>query len=512
MATFGWDPLLGRCETWCDAPCGALKHPFRDCAGCEGSGYRCRADRFASWFNASSFATVGEWSRGYCGTWNGRKDTRAGDEGDCKLGERGSWAAPSELRGDEAALRRWCLRQCAACSRCAVASVSSTDCAWHSTCTRPLQLSRHGISYHSRRVRRERPPRNCSVASFPSEVGCSTPKMAAWYFGAEKQCGVAPGLATDLYQFGVPASMPQLARLVTDRLAPAYMYHSYWGFDSFLGLPEEDARALRPTEHLWGKGQFSMVHSFMQAAGAKRDAHGAEVYHVRPNKPLPTVDFMRKFTAREFGKAHRVRLVAGFYNETLTARLAKQAYPARFAEFDCDLWISTIQALRWMATHQLLVPGSLVACAPPSPGPAPGGSLEPRNGRARRARMCADLDACVLLCAELARSQTTTGLRRPFCAAASRWRTGTRRSSLASSGSCWRPPLSSRRFISSRKGASYAARCSSASWRWAARRRAAASRRDSLSARVGRGRRRRRARSCECRCPNACTKRRRCCS
>lgn len=136
----------------------------------------------------------------------------------------------------------------------------------------------------------------------------------------------------------------------------------YWGFDSFVGLPEETAGALRPSAHTWGVGQFSYSHAQF-ASNVTHDANGAEVYAMgeRAGQPLPSPDSVRlALQGRAFKPEHRARLVAGFYNDSLTPSLAAQARPAAYAEFDCDLHISTAQALRWMLTHELLVPGSLV--------------------------------------------------------------------------------------------------------------------------------------------------------
>ena len=87
-----------------------------------------------------------------------------------------------------------------------------------------------------------------------------------------------------------------------------------------------------------------MVHGFQ--ANATRDADNAEVYTIPAGKKLPSVEALRRITLRGFKSEHRVRLVSGFYNESLTSRLARQALPARYVEFDCDLMLSTFQALR----------------------------------------------------------------------------------------------------------------------------------------------------------------------
>ena len=56
-----------------------------------------------------------------------------------------------------------------------------------------------------------------------------------------------------------------------------------------------------------------------------------------------------------------IRLVAGYFNESLTSSVARSAHPAQYVDINCDLWVSTTGALRWLIIHGLLAPGSVVA-------------------------------------------------------------------------------------------------------------------------------------------------------
>ena len=105
--------------------------------------------------------------------------------------------------------------------------------------------------------------------------------------------------------------------------AVAVEYHTYWGFDSFVGLPEEADGALRPTDHVWGVGQFSLAAAY-HARSITRDAHGAEQYALPPGFKQPSAEAMRSLYSGWYKAHNRVRLVAGYYNESLTARLAAQ--------------------------------------------------------------------------------------------------------------------------------------------------------------------------------------------
>ena len=185
--------------------------------------------------------------------------------------------------------------------------------------------------------------------------------MVAWYFETETRCTLQPpGRGYDLFQFGIPSSMRNIIQLLDERglLRSGSMYHTYWGLDSFVGLPEEDPAALRPTDRLWGAGQFSIARAYH--ASIHRDRDGAEVYDVPHEVTVPSAEHMRSLYAGWFKPHQRVRMVAGFFNESLTASLARQAYPARYVDIDADLAVSTEQALRWLLTHGLLVQGSLM--------------------------------------------------------------------------------------------------------------------------------------------------------
>jgi hypothetical protein len=68
------------------------------------------------------------------------------------------------------------------------------------------------------------------------------------------------------------------------------------GLDSFVGLPEEDASAMRPASGLWRQGQFSLARAYH--AKIKRDADGAEVYDVPDGVVVPEPEQMRDLCAQ----------------------------------------------------------------------------------------------------------------------------------------------------------------------------------------------------------------------
>ena len=141
--------------------------------------------------------------------------------------------------------------------------------------------------------------------------------------------------AHDVYEFGVYTgrSMRGISQKLFDN---NITFGRMWGFDSFEGLPPDESTA---KSNRWRKGDFN-------AADALR-TH------------TPTELFNR--LERYIGDS-RIGWVPGFYNESLTARLAedRRMQPALFVDVDCDLYSSAERALDWMFENRLIVPGSVV--------------------------------------------------------------------------------------------------------------------------------------------------------
>jgi hypothetical protein len=68
------------------------------------------------------------------------------------------------------------------------------------------------------------------------------------------------------------------------------------------------------------------------------------------------MDANHKFTRED------TNFIQGYYNESLTPELHQRLgmRPALFVDIDCDLYISTYQALDWLFTSKIIAPGTLV--------------------------------------------------------------------------------------------------------------------------------------------------------
>ena len=144
----------------------------------------------------------------------------------------------------------------------------------------------------------------------------------------------------DLYTFGVYTgrTMRGIAIAMNSTRVP---FRRFWGFDSFQGLPEESLGTVRSpiSRREWQRGSWNV-------ADVLHDYNAASV--------------QQKLIA--YIGEPRAQFVVGFYNESLTSTLPvdRGMRPALFVEFDCDLYISTLQALNFMLAHKLIVKGTLI--------------------------------------------------------------------------------------------------------------------------------------------------------
>ena len=138
----------------------------------------------------------------------------------------------------------------------------------------------------------------------------------------------------DVYQFGVAGggTLKQLVKVFDNRTA--------WAFDSFEGLPASDDSS-EPMLESWNRGRFAKV-----KIGSKWVSGASD---------------MRARVSASIGMEN-VNLIAGFFNETLTAALPAQRgmRPAVYVDVDVDLYMSARQALEWLFASGLLAPGSVI--------------------------------------------------------------------------------------------------------------------------------------------------------
>lgn len=158
----------------------------------------------------------------------------------------------------------------------------------------------------------------------------------------------------DVFQFGVwtGRSMVQLQKLW--KLNGLSM-RTFWGFDSFEGLPHEAND--RVGDPAWVKGAFSSLEHF------KTDSQ-EEVM-----KTLHSI----------FDPTFNTILVPGYWETSLTDEVASQAKPASYIDVDCDIYSSAVTCLDWLLRNKIIGSGTLV-------GYHDWGSGGPRGGEQRAHR------------------------------------------------------------------------------------------------------------------------------
>jgi hypothetical protein len=101
---------------------------------------------------------------------------------------------------------------------------------------------------------------------------------------------------------------------------------TFFGFDSFMGLPKENLDENNP--HYWPEGAFS---------------HGSSKDNIANMLPF-------------------VNIKDGWFENTLNEKTLKEVgkNPVGLFHIDCDIYTSTIQILEWVAQNNLLVDGALI--------------------------------------------------------------------------------------------------------------------------------------------------------
>lgn len=136
----------------------------------------------------------------------------------------------------------------------------------------------------------------------------------------------------DLYEFGVYTGKGIGQKLDFLNASAGVKPRHVWGFDSFEGLPVTDDNP--------GSGYLdvrSIDNSFQEWKATEKYV-------------LANINF------------ENTTLIKGFYNESLNAKLVDRLHmrPAWWVNIDCDLYVSTFQALDWMFANKLMRPGTIV--------------------------------------------------------------------------------------------------------------------------------------------------------
>ena len=155
------------------------------------------------------------------------------------------------------------------------------------------------------------------------------------------------GGGTDLYEFGVYTGGGLRMWLRMMQSEGMVFSGNVWGFDSFQGMPDEDARfktKLRQRDKGWLAGGLNTAEQM-----------GTTNWETLCRTLIRNIGYK---------PAERVHMLRGFYNESLKGgrRLANRwrMRPALLVDLDCDLYTSSVQALRFVLDAGVLLPGGYI--------------------------------------------------------------------------------------------------------------------------------------------------------
>ncbi len=146
----------------------------------------------------------------------------------------------------------------------------------------------------------------------------------------------------DIYQWGIFTTFT-ITQLLHSCQKLNIRVRKIFGFDSFIGLPKENKESLGQSS--WNEGALSMLEWFdvntvdEAIECAKRD--------IAPYLTDNNIEFI---------------IIPGFFDDILTDSLVEK-YDMRsaiFVDIDVDLYSSTISALNFMLSNNLILPGTII--------------------------------------------------------------------------------------------------------------------------------------------------------
>jgi hypothetical protein len=140
----------------------------------------------------------------------------------------------------------------------------------------------------------------------------------------------------DVYCFGVFSGWSMVDE-INGLLSVGKNINNVWGFDSFCGLPKEEAEPLYCQE--WDEGEFSSC------------------AYLDTDDPNVAADKLNKFVIDKTGHKN-TEMIVGFYKDSLVPNTKYK--PAILIDIDTDIYSSALEALRFMFSQRLVVEGTVI--------------------------------------------------------------------------------------------------------------------------------------------------------
>jgi hypothetical protein len=214
-----------------------------------------------------------------------------------------------------------------------------------------MQQSR-STNGHARKVQRRQPP------SIPGLLGFQYSDHAeGWRWHAANALQRNEQTSGDIYGFGVfTGGSLRVIRSAWAQHALVARTNKVWGFDSFVGLGEEDVQALRYADEQagmhtkWSTGTLSTF----------KELKWFRSYENVQRVILAHIAGTSKYDRDAF--TSKVSFVRGFFNESLTRSLARDQgmMPAMYVDIDVNSHRAAHQALAWLLRSGLIVRGTMI--------------------------------------------------------------------------------------------------------------------------------------------------------
>lgn len=121
-------------------------------------------------------------------------------------------------------------------------------------------------------------------------------------------------------------------RIIDNMQKKGIEINNFTAADSFCGLPEEKQGVVRSAD--WAPGNFSAIEAF--GTSSIDDAVELVQNKIKPIYP------------------QGIRIIVGWFNETLNIDLAKTVDGIDFFHCDTDLFISTEESLNWLFSNKII--------------------------------------------------------------------------------------------------------------------------------------------------------------
>ena len=198
------------------------------------------------------------------------------------------------------------------------------------------------------------------MLELPNSLTCAgRSRVITWY--ADQLRTHANWKKYDVAQFGVPTDMGPISEALRAIQLP---YRFMWGFDSFRGLPDSALDEPGIKNPLWRPGVFSDAYELSPQFQTMRKPTEA-VWEYRPRvadaHPLAVDKVVSHYKRTLNAENARIRLVPGFFNESLSKHTLDQMLPLLYTDLNVDLYSSTFEVLDRLFETRLLRSGSMIA-------------------------------------------------------------------------------------------------------------------------------------------------------